>query len=220
MSRGNKRGTKKPQIKKVFALIVDGDDESWYIEQLKKHERDILVGLNLRPELPKTKGLEVSYKLIEKLEEEGYDKIFWIIDFDKIIEETKGQNNGKQTKLDKLRDYYKKLSHNEKIVIIINNPCLEYWFLQHFIQTSKFFSSYDELKKILKKHIKDYDKTEKFYYNCHGRKGIYSFLKQKLETAILNSKKLANFTFNETDVKSYETGVTEMYKLFEELKIK
>jgi hypothetical protein len=215
MSRKNKRGNQKPQIRKSFALIVDGDNESWYIDQLKKQEKDILTGLSLHPALPQKKKLEDLYELIKKLENEGYDKIFWIIDFDTIIKEAKEA----KAKLCKFKKYYKELEDSKKIIIIVNNPCLEYWFLQHFTQTSKYFNSYEDLKKDIKKHIKDYDKTNKFYFTCNGGKGIYSLLKPYLKTAILNSKKLAKFTFDETEIENYETGVAEMYKLFEELKI-
>jgi hypothetical protein len=216
VSRKSKKGSQKPQIRKAFALVVDGYTESWYIQQLKNQEKNILVNLDLQPMLPHKKKLEDLYELIIKLEKEEYDKIFWIIDFDTIIKEAKEA----KTKLRKFREYCKELSKNsEKIIIIVNNPCLEYWLLQHFIQTSKYFRSYEDLEKYLKKHIKEYEKTNKFYYTCNGGKGIYSLLKPHLETAILNSKKLAKFAFDESDVKSYETGVTEMYKLFEELKI-
>jgi len=218
MSRKNKRGSQKPQVKKVFALIVDGETESWYIQKLKEQEKDILVGLDLQPKLPQKKKLEEIYEFIVELEKGEYDKIFWIVDFDTIIKETKKAEKGKPRKLDIFRNYLKNLSHKEKIIIIINNPCLEYWFLQHFAQTSKYFNSYEEVKKELKKHITGYDKTEDFYNNCNGRKGIYSFLKPRLKTAILNSKKLPKINFNETNINSSEIGVAEMYKLFEELK--
>jgi hypothetical protein len=216
MSRKNKRR----QGRKSFVLIVDGETESWYIEQLKEQEKDILVGLNLKPDLRHKKKLEDLYELIKELVEKGYEKIFWIVDFDTIIKETKETKKGKQRELDKFINYYKKLSRNEKIIIIINNPCFEYWFLQHFDKVSKYFNNYEELKKELKKHIKDYNKTREFYYNCNCRKGIYSLLKPKLKTAISYSKEFENFTFDETDVKNYESGQAEMYKLFEELKIK
>jgi len=223
MSRKIRKGGKKPLVKKVFALVVDGHTESWYIQQLnqqlKKQEKGILVGLDLQPKLPQKKKLEALYEFIEKLEKDEYDKIFWIVDFDTIIKISKESKKGVQTELDKFIDYYKKLSINKKIVIIINNPCLEYWFLLHFVQTSKYFSSYDELKKELKNYIKDYSKTGDFYNNCNGGNGIYSFLKPKLKTAILNSKKLAKFIIKTKSIKDYNVGVSEMYKLFDELKI-
>jgi len=213
MSRRNKN----LQAKEVFGLIVDGQTESWYIQQLKTQEKDIFV--DLQPKLPQKKKIKDLYELVDELEKKEYSKIFWIVDFDTIIKNSKKSGKGKQTELDDFIGYYNKLSISKKVIIIINNPCLEYWFLQHFTETSKYFSNYKELEKNLKRHIKGYEKTQNFYFNCNGRKGIYSLLKPNLKTAILNSKKLKKFTFNDADVKKYEIGMSEMYKLFEELKI-
>ena len=230
MSRKSKRGSQKPQIKKSIALIGDGETESWYIQKLKEQEKDILDSMNLtlnsEPKLPsKKKGLKKLCEDIKNLEKE-HDKIFWIVDFDTIIRETKEKKNGKERKLDTFRKYFNDLSGKEKITIIINNPCLEFWFLQHFGKISKYYSGYyGELEKELKKHIQNYDKKRKFYNSCNGGKGIYSLLKQKLGKAISNSrdisnsKKLPKLDFNKTDINSYEIGTTEMYKLFDELKI-
>lgn len=167
----------------------------------------------MKPELPHKKKIEDLEKYIEKLKEE-YDKVFWIVDFDTII---------KQRKLNIFKRCRNKfLSEDKKIIIIINNPCLEYWFLQHFVRTTKYFESYnEELKKDLKRYITNYAKDEKFYKNCGGGKNIYSFLKPKLKDAILHSnpKNLPKFDFNKVDINSYKVGMAEMYKLFEELKI-
>ena len=211
MSRKNKN----KKLKKSFDIIVDGETESWYIRQLKNQEKEN-ISVNLKPKLPSKKNLEYLYKQVKKLFEEENNKIFWIVDFDTIIKETKEAKKGTQTKLKQFIEYYKELSNNEKITIIINNPCLEYWFLQHYKQNDKYFSKYEELKKELRKHIKDYDKTKEFY---HKGNGIYSLLKldKKLKTAITNSKKLKDF--GKIDNNNYEVGMAEMYKLFEELGI-
>jgi len=225
MSRKNKRGSQKPQIRRSFVVIGDGETEYWYIQKLIAYEKDNLDHLSLKPELPREKGFEKSYEDIKNLEK-GYDKIFWIVDFDTIIGETKEAKKGNPRKLDIFRKYFKDLSDNEKIIIIINNPCLEYWFLQHFGKFTRYFKGYNgELKREIKKHIQNYDKKEKFYNSSNGGKGIYSFLKPKLGKAILNSRDISNpkkttkLDFNKTDINSYEIGTTEMYKLFDELKI-
>jgi len=216
MSRRNISEHKKIQAKEVFGLIVDGQTESWYIQQLKSHKKDISV--DLQPRLPQKKKIKELYELVEKLEKEEYSKIFWIVDLDTIIKNSRKSRKGKQTELDEFKGYYNKLSTNKKVIIIINNPCLEYWFLQHFVRTSKYFNNYKELEKDLERYIKGYEKTQNFYFNCNGGKGIYSLLEPSLETAILNSKKLKKF--DEANVEDYKTGMAEMYKLFNELKIK
>jgi hypothetical protein len=79
--------------------------------------------------------------------------------------------------------------------------------LQHFEQTSKYYSTYEELEKPLKKHLLNYEKTEKFYKN--QRNDIYKKLKPTLQDAIKNAQNLCDFTFDNT-----HTGIAEMYKIF------
>jgi hypothetical protein len=208
------RNLSKIPRRKTIALVVDGESEIWYIQQLKKHESE-QIHFTLKPNLPKGKSLKDMYNKVKELEQnQEFDKIFWIIDFDVIIRETKKAKKGTETRLDEFKNYYKGID-NDKVATIINNPCLEYWFLQHFVKTSKYFSKCDDVEKDLKKYIKDYEKEGFFYNNCNGRKGIYSLLKPKLKTAIVNSKKLKGFDFSKSDVKDYEIGLTEMYKLFD-----
>jgi 23S rRNA A1618 N6-methylase RlmF len=216
------RKIKNRQGKKTFALIGDGETEYWYIQKLKEHEKEKLKNSNLKlePELNHKKKLEELFEHIENLEEE-YDKIFWIVDFDTIIKETKEAKKGKERTLDIFkRRRNKLLSNNKKIIIIINNPCFEFWLLQHFYSATKYFECYNgKLEREIKKHILNYDKSEKFYNNCGGGKGIYLLLERKLEEAISNSKKLPKLNFDKTDINDYEIGTTEMHKLFDELGI-
>ena len=84
---------------------------------------------------------------------------------------------------------------------------MEYWFLQHFEQTSKYFVSYDQLEKSLKRHLPDYEKKEKYFK--YSKLTIYQKLKPYLNTAISNAMILGEFTFENT-----QTGMAEMYKIF------
>jgi hypothetical protein len=93
-------------------------------------------------------------------------------------------------------------------MVVINNPCLEYWYLLHFKQTSKYYSKYSEFENVLKKHIKGYEKSERFYKKCNN--DIYSKLKPNLKSAIKNSK-LKTFDFSNT-----KTGTSGMHKFFDE----
>jgi len=203
--------------KKAAALVVDGECEKWYIRQLGKYESE-KIHFTLKPELPNGKSLDDMYNEVKKLSTKGeYDIVFWIVDFDVIIKETKKEKKGIETKLDKFRKYYRSID-NDKIIIIINNPCLEYWFLQHYNKTARYFPTCKEVEKELKKNIKDYKKEETFYNRCDRGKDIYLSLKPRLSNAIANSKKL-KIDFSKSDVKYYEIGLAEMYKLFEKLGI-
>ena len=69
-----------------FAFVVDGECEFWYIQMLKRNERQISV--DLKPEIPQRKKLNDQYKKVIDLSLD-YDKVFWIVDFDVIISETR-----------------------------------------------------------------------------------------------------------------------------------
>ena len=55
----------------------------------------------------------------------------------------------------------------KNILVIINNPCLEYWFILHFRKTTRFFQDYAALLPELRKipDLSQYDKCETYYNN-------------------------------------------------------
>jgi hypothetical protein len=189
----------------TFAIVVDGDCESWYINMLKRNEHAINV--HLKPEIPQKKSLSDQYKKIVELARH-YDKVIWILDFDVINSETRKSPKGGKTTLQEFKEYKTKITTAYKnILIIINNPCLEYWLLLHFENTNKYFPSCDASAKQLKRHMPDYEKSQRFY----TRQGndIYLRLKPNLNSAIVNSSKLKDFDLNSPD-----QSIAEMYKLF------
>ena len=208
--RKNKNFQQPKRSGSVISFVVDGKCEYWYLQKWKEYEN---LNINLKPKLPKTKDLKSQFDLAVELSEES-EKVFWVIDFDTVLEETRKAAKGTKTALQEFQELYNECAKKEKIVIIVNNPCLEYWFLLHFKQISKFYNAYEpHLKKDLQKFLSDYEKTEKYYKN--QRLNIYERLKPNLQTAISNSEKLGEFDFN----KIQEEGIAEMYKIFNELKI-
>jgi len=189
--------------KLVFSFVIDGKCEFWYLQLLKQHES---LNINIEPKLPQKKKLNDQFELIKTLAEES-EKVFWIIDFDTIVKETRETKKGNKTPLREFQELYMKCKTNERITVIINNPCLEYWFLQHFERTSKYFASFEQLEKPLKKYISDYEKTEKYYKNF--RQDIYQKLKPKLSSAVANAENLGEFALD-----NFQTGKAEMYKIF------
>lgn len=134
--------------------------------------------------------------------------MIWIIDFDVINSETNKTPKGTKTALQEFREYRQEIDRDhENILIIINNPCLEYWFLLHFEKTSKYFSTCEEAGKQLKKHLPDYEKTQRFY--TKESNDIYLKLKPHLDKAITNANSLDEF-----DINNPKKGITEMQKLF------
>jgi hypothetical protein len=198
-----------PQGRQVFAFVVDGECELWYIQMLKRTEKSI--NITLSPEIPQKKKLAEQYNKVIELSKH-YDKVFWIIDFDVIGKETHESPKKKKTILQEFKDCYEQIHKNEEcknITIIVNNPCLEYWYLLHFKETSKYFESYDKLKeKELMNCFIDYKKTKEYY--TKQKNDIYLRLKPYLSAAIINANKLPAFDFNNT-----QTGISQMQLMFE-----
>ena len=192
--------------KPTFAVVVEGETEVCYFQMLKRNERSILI--NIEPKIPQRKKLSEQYKNVIELSEE-YTKVFWIIDFDVISSETKSAKASSKTAIQSFLEYKKTIAEKYKnIVVIVNNPCLEFWLLLHFEPTSKYFDTCEGAEKQLKKHLKDYEKTQK-YYTKQGN-DIYIKLKPYIVNGLKNAKALELF-----DTENPNKGMSEMQLFFE-----
>ena len=204
-------GRRKIKISKprnsTYAIIVDGKTEVWYFQMMKRNEPSLQV--NIEPKIPQKKKLSEQYEKVLELAE-NYTKVFWVIDLDVVIVESK---KGKTNQIKKLEDYLNALKKNENVITILNNPCLEYWFILHFNQTTKYFSQCKEVEAELKKSLKDYEKTQKYFTKKHD--DIYLRLKSKLSTALINAQKTKR-----EDFKEIERAICEMNLFFETKQIK
>ncbi len=182
---------RKPlQPRKTFAIIADGECEVWYFQMLNRNEHGLNV--KIEPRIPQKKSLEEQFKLA-KLLSEDYTRVFWIIDFDVIVSETRAATRGAKTPLQSLIEYKKIFEADFKnVVLILNNPCLEFWLLQHFEDTCKQFNDCNSAQRQLKKHLKDYTKTSEYFTKQDH--DIYLKLKTLLSTAITNAKKCQEIT--------------------------
>lgn len=194
-----------------IAAVVDGETEFWYLQMLKRNESDMPV--DIKPEIPQKKKLSDQYKKVIELSK-IYDKVLWIVDLDVILNESAVAKGSSLKALDIFLNYKKAIEEKEKdIIIVINQPCLEFWFLIHFEYTTQPFTNCENAGKLLKKYLDDYVKSEKYYTKQDN--DIYMKLKAKLPNAIKNSNKFEPFDRNNPN-----NGLSEMFKLFEVLGIK
>lgn len=170
---------------KAFAFVVDGDTEVWYLQMLKRNEREL--NLNIEPKLPSKKSILEQYKMVEQLSED-YTKVFWIVDYDVIKKETRESKKGAETSEQLFIRLKNKVEKNKNVIVIVNNPCIEFWFLLHFENTTKLFSDCDSAEKQFKKHLKDYEKTRKYFTKQDN--DIYLKLKPQLNDARKNARSL------------------------------
>lgn len=196
----------------TFAIVVDGETEVWYLQMLKRNERNIRV--SIKPEIPNKKSVEEQYKLVCDLSAKEFTKVYWIIDLDTVVKETKEASKGKKLPIKIFEEYRAELINNySNVVVIINNPCLEFWFLLHFERTSKYFDTCSSAEIQLKKYLKNYEKTQKFFTKQDN--DIYLQLKPQLKTALQNSIALGDFD-NQNPIKA----MCEMELLFQSEELK
>lgn len=202
------RKGRKIQTKQAFAVVVDGETEKWYLEKLKYNEPDILF--DITPKILQKKNIKQQYELVTELSEDDYDKVFWIVDLDVLLKQHR-QKSSNPSSLQQFLNYWQQLSKQKKIVVIVNNPCLEYWFLLHFQKTNKVFTACTDAEKQVSQHLKGYEKTEKFFKKDND---IYKQLKPHLQKAINNATALGTF-----DPYNHSKAMCEMPLLFQALQI-
>ncbi len=210
------RKAKNRPVNNTIAVIVDGKDEEWYLYKVKEHYScQKLRNVRLVPELPQKKKVKQLFALAQEKLSQEYTTVFLIIDFDEILK--------KEQEYKDFCDYYKnwheanssaykgrKNVWMKNLHVIINSPCLEYWFLLHFKKTSKFFQQYlPELRQELRSQrgMEEYEKTEKFYMN---NPDIYQRLEKfgSLQEARNNAVPFSLETCK-------QKGGSELYQLFD-----
>lgn len=189
------------------AILVDGETETWYFNMLKRNERSIPV--DLKPELPQKKCIKEQYEKVLALSKD-YDKVYWVVDLDVVLKNSREVAAGKISDLQLLKGYKAKLESDKKkkIEVVINNPCLEYWFLLHFEYTNRVFNNCGEAERLLKRHMPNYGKTQVYFTKTNS--DIYLQLRPHLATAIANAKRLPAF-----DIDNPTPGMTQLHKIFE-----
>jgi len=210
MSRNNT--IRKRQPKKVCSIIVEGETEKWYFQMMKDYEKK--SNIDIQPKLTQRKKLEEQYKFVKE-QAQHYDIVIWILDFDVLIKEERERKKTSQSLINKFNEYRQKLSKYDNVFVLVNIPCLEFWFLLHFKETGKYYPKCKSVVEEIKKNqlLKDYEKSEKYFKKMNNN--IYQKLKSYQNIARKNAKKLGEF-----DSGNYKSAKAEIYKLFDILEIK
>lgn len=189
------RECKTRKSNSAIAIIVDGQDEKWYVNKVKeKYPCDALKSIKVKPELPQKKKVQKLFDFAKNKLKEGYTYVILIFDMEEPLKNVEEYNKFKE-----LYDKYlcardNKLKGGQKskygwmndLLLIVNNPCLEYWYLLHYHKTTKYYADYASLSSDLRKipELAQYDKT-KTYYN--DPPDIYERLSNGLNNARNNS---------------------------------
>ena len=155
----------KRELKESYIVLVDGKSEIVYLNLIKTSNVKVL------PEIPNKKSLQDMYRLFKSKLNEA-DNIYWVIDLDVVI---------KEDNLCVLKDYLKHYKDN----IIINNPCLEYWFYLHYKSSGNFNNRCNDVINALKKEDKFFQQYTKRVSDIEQ---VVELLKSRLETAYKNAQ--------------------------------
>ena len=196
--------------KSAVAVIADGETEKWYIQLLNQEE-------NLRLPITYIHPKGNLQELYEKVKEQcglPFTKVYWIVDFDVILKEERERANGTISPLDLFRNICNELNSQPKkypkLHVYINNPCLEFFHLLHFKDTSRYYSMYEpDLRKDLQSVLPNYEKSEKYYKSGTN---IYVRLKPNQCEALDRASKLPDF-----DIDNCQRAQAGIYELVNEL---
>lgn len=183
----SRESRKKRKTNKLILIICEGKDtETEYFENFNSKYTKVQVKIADKSSKGKNKGKAtdpenlvkkaVQFKKDYEIEEKNGDRVWCVFDIDINYN---NNNNAMQSKINEIQKAKLKSDKN-KIRLGMSNPCFELWYLLHFEYTTATMKSYSDVQKKLSKYIKDYDKTKDVYY----------LLKDRIDTAVKNSKKL------------------------------
>jgi hypothetical protein len=212
MSRDTNRRaqrTRRGQGNRTIYILVDGETEKWYLDQMKSNER--LKTVTIKPDLNKKKTITQQFEVIKE-ESKHYDRAIWLVDFDTILKEEREFKGGRKSPMTVFNECYRELSEIENINVFVNTPCLEYWYLLHIKNSGRFYRTYSELERELDAiPILGYNKSRKYYISGSG---IYTRLKPNLNEAFQRAKALGQY-----DLENSHQAKAEIFHLFEILNI-
>lgn len=172
------RNPRFKQVRRTVALVGDGQTERIYFANVRDTDRP--ANLAIYPDYPRKIG---SYRgVLERsiaLKNDGYDRVYALIDMDKIIDENR------------MAEYLqaKQTAEQTGVIVLENNPCFEVWILLHFNRTGRLFANCDEVVSEIQKigQLVNYSKAERFLTGAR----LYERFKGNLhENAIPNAKRL------------------------------
>lgn len=196
----------KPNIRPSYAFVVDGETEIWYLNMLKRNEKQLKIAI--KPELAQKKSLQEQFDQVCSLADD-YPTVFWVVDIDTYIREKRV--NPQSAKIKDLASFKSKIPKN--VVFIANTPCFEIWVLLHLMNTSRYFDCCDAVIHEIHKsrEFSTYEKTQRYFTQAND---IYKRLRQYLSIAKKNARRLPDIDFT-----NIERGTCQMFKIFDVLNL-
>lgn len=202
------------ELRKAYLIACEGIcTEPNYIKGLVEHQKSIqaiAVGTEvIIAQHSHSNPHGVLQDLLNTPDYESFDELWIVIDRDEI--ESKGKGFGGHSE----ENFKKALEDSKKndVNVACSNPCFELWIVLHFDFRDTACSRDDIQKKALEKvnSTLPKDKQLKKIDDLKAVKNLYDLLKDKVDTAMINAKKLK---VNEEKKENPSSG---MYKLVDSL---
>jgi hypothetical protein len=164
------------ETRKTYVVLGDGQTEQYYLRHLKT-----LRGYNytIRPSLFSSITIETAGSIIDEYLSGGCNQIIYFTDYDTIV------NQDKITEFEKLKD---KSADTEEVFICETMPSIEFWYLLHFLKTTREFNNASQAISLLVKYMQGYSKGETYLKNYKWVETLCS--NSKMETAWKNSSSI------------------------------
>lgn len=143
---GRERELKRPRI----TVIGEGLTERWYFEHLRN-----LKGFryDCKPRFFTHQSYEQMSKLIDWVLQNGGIAVC-------VCDADITRTNEERNKV--FKEMKKRYSKKERVLICDSMPSIEFWFLIHYLNTSRYFKDANDVIRVLRKYIPDYEKTGAF----------------------------------------------------------
>lgn len=142
------RGRKERELKRSrITVIGEGLTEKWYFEHLRSVKG---FRYDCKPRFFAQQSYSEMSKLIDLVIENGGIAVC-VCDAD-----ITRANPAEQIRLKELKQ---KFSNNDNVVICDSMPSIEFWFLIHYLNTSKYFNDSKEVIQVLRRWLPEYNKN-------------------------------------------------------------
>lgn len=203
--KNRKHKRSKRAFRKSILIICDGSTEKHYIESMKKEVNTQNHSIRIEPKLGHSDAFEKVFEDIEDImhtpkDELPYDLIFYVRDMDACYRQNKITDYNKLKKR-----LLSKPEAKKRLFFIESRPCIEFWFLLHFIKTDRLFNSCSEAEKQLLSYLTKYKKNEQ----C--ARAVYNDLRPHLEMALDNADEINSKKRQQREQYSY-SKINELYQ--------
>lgn len=146
----SRKVSKKEFRTPVLSIIGEGLTERYYFSTLRK-----LCGYkyNCKPR----NFTEQDYKGLQRLVDlslQNGEMVACVYDED--------VTRFKSAETKKLAQMKEKYRNNKKVLLCGSMPSIEFWFLLHFVESNRYFANSEEVIKLLRNYITNFEKHEKF----------------------------------------------------------